>query len=91
MKIKKHLIRLDKNIDETLAKLGIILGILGAVLSAMMGRSLIILGLSISFICFSYLYIKRKKPEETTIISNRVFYILIITKIFIIVNLSRQA
>ena len=84
MQVKKNLIKLDANIDETLAKVGIILGILGAILSALSYGSLIILGLSTSFICFSYLYIKRKKPEETTNISNRVFYILFITFSFLL-------
>jgi hypothetical protein len=79
MKIKKHLVRLDENIDETLAKLGIILGILGTVLSFLISRGFYILALSTSFICLSYLFIKRKKTEETTITSNRVSYALITT------------
>ena len=77
MKFKKHLLKLDASIDETLAKLGIILGIVAAVLSALLYGSLIILGVGTSLICFSYLYIKRKKTEEATITSNRVSYILI--------------
>ncbi len=84
MQVKKNLIKLDANIDEILAKLGIILGIAGAVLSALSYGSLIILGLSTSFICFSYLYIKRKKPEETAITSNRVLYILLILFFFLL-------
>jgi len=79
MEIKKIIIKLDKNIDETLAKLGIILGIIAAVLSALRYGSLTILGLGTSLICFSYIYIKRKKTEETTITSNRVSYVLITT------------
>jgi len=87
MKIKDLIIKLDENIDEILAKVGIVVGILVAVLSAMMYRSLIILGLSTSFICFSYLYIKRKKPEKTTNGSNRNSYILIITFFLLISSL----
>ena len=62
MKIKKFLIRLYENIDETLAKLGIVLGLLGTILSALLSGGFYILALSTSFICLSYLYIKRKKP-----------------------------
>jgi hypothetical protein len=79
MKIKEHLLKLDENIDETLAKLGIILGIVVAILSALRYGSLIILGLGTSLICFSYIYIKRKKPEVITITSNRISYALIAT------------
>jgi hypothetical protein len=79
MKIKKHLLKLDESIDEILAKLGIILGIVAAVLSALLYGSLVILGIGTSLICFSYIYIKRKKTEEKTITSNRVSYVLITT------------
>lgn len=84
MQVKKNLTKLDKNIDEILAKLGIILGVVGAVLSALANRDIVILGLATAFICFSYLYIKRKKPEKTTTTSNRVLYILLILFFFLL-------
>jgi hypothetical protein len=87
MIIKKIIIKLDENIDVNIAKLGIVLGIIVSILSAIMEKSLIILGLSISFICFAYLYIKRKKPEKTTNISKSVSYILIIIFFLLISSL----
>ena len=59
MEIKKIIIKLDNNIDETLAKLGIILGLLGTILSAILSGGFYILALSTSFICLLYLYLKR--------------------------------
>lgn len=78
MKIKEHLLKLDESIDEILAKLGIILGIVVAVLSALGHGDIIVVGLGTSFICFSYLYLKRKQTEKTMPTSACIFYILII-------------
>jgi len=78
MDLKNRLIKADKNLDEILAKLGILLGLVGAALSALSYGSLIIIGLVTAAVCASYLYMKRREIGKTSAANGKILRILII-------------
>ena len=79
MKIFEMFQKIDENLDEALAKIGIILGVFVAIVSALNYGSLILLGAGTSFVCFSYVMIKKIKKEKITNYSKNTIYILLTT------------